>query len=177
MIRLHDKEFVPYISKEKIQKRVTELAKQIDEDHKDKKPLFIGILNGSFMFAADIFRAITIHAEISFIKLASYVGTTSGSSVITAIGLTEKLENKHVVILEDILDSGRTLSSFLPVIEMQKPASIKIATLLTKPTALRYDIRANYVGFTIPDKFVVGYGLDYNGLGRNLPDIHMLADQ
>ena len=176
MVRIHDKDFIPFISKEQIRRRIYELAQQIDKEYNGFNPLFIGILNGSFIFAADLFRAITIKAEISFIKLASYKGTSSTGNVITAIGLEENLDGRHVIILEDIVDSGKTLSAFIPELEHRRPLSIKIATLLTKPSALQYDVKPDYVGFEIAEKFVVGYGLDYDGQGRNLPDLHVLAD-
>jgi hypoxanthine phosphoribosyltransferase len=177
LLKIHDKTFRPFIDEATIQRRVLETAKQIAADYKGLDPLFIVILNGSFMFAADIFRHIDIPAEISFIKLASYKGTTSTGNVITAIGMDENLTGRHVVILEDIIDSGKTLNSFLPELWQRQPASIKIAVFLSKPTALQYDVKPHYHCFEIPDDFVVGYGLDYDGLGRNLPCLYTLADQ
>lgn len=176
-VQLHDKWFEPYITKEAIAERVAELGQQISLDYDGLNPLCIGILNGSFVFAADIFRAINTDAEISFIKLASYQGTSSTGSVVTAIGLDESLYDRHVIIIEDIIDTGKTLSSFLPEIIQRHPASIRIASFLTKPEALQYDIKADYAAFEIPDKFVVGYGLDYDGLGRNLPDLYILSGE
>jgi hypoxanthine phosphoribosyltransferase len=173
-ITVHDKQFVPYIDANAIQKRIAELGAQISEDYKGQRPLIIAVLNGSFIFAADLFRHLTIEAEISFIKLASYKGTLSTGSVVTAIGLEEKLTGRPVMLLEDIIDTGKTLHSFLPEIRSRQPASLKIATFLTKPDALLYDVKANYIGFEIPDHFVVGYGLDYDGLGRNLPGLYTL---
>ena len=175
-VKVHDKVFTPFIDSETIQQRVSELGRKINKDYADLHPLFIAILNGSFVFAADLFRCITIPAEISFIKLASYKGTSSTGNVITAIGLEESLTNRHVIILEDIVDTGTTLSAFLPEILNRQPASLKIATFLTKSGTLQHDVRADYVGFEVPDKFVVGYGLDYNGLGRNLPGLYELAE-
>jgi hypoxanthine phosphoribosyltransferase len=175
-VNVHDKTFVPFIAKERIQHRTKELARQIDEDYNGLQPLFIGVLNGSFVFAADLFRALTIEAEISFIKLASYKGTSSTGSVITAIGMEENLLNRHVVLLEDIVDTGATLHSFIPEILSRHPASFRIAALLCKPDALQYEIKPDYCGFAIADKFVVGYGLDYNGLGRNLPELYELVE-
>ncbi len=175
-IQVHDKYFKPFISKEAIGQRVQELGKRIDQDYAGLNPLFLAILNGSFIFAADLFRCITIPAEISFIKLASYKGTTSTGSVVTAIGMEENLHNRHVVLLEDIIDTGKTLHSFLPEITSRHPASIKIASFLTKPDALKHDIRADYLGFEVPNKFVVGYGLDYDGHGRNLPELYELVE-
>lgn len=174
-ITVHDKQFIPYIDAAAIQERVAELGAQISTDYAGKQPIIIAILNGSFVFAADLFRQLTIEAEISFIKLASYKGTTSTGSVVTAIGMEEKLTGRHVILLEDIIDTGKTLHSFLPEILNRQPASLKIATFLTKPEALRHDVKADYIGFEIPNNFVVGYGLDYDGLGRNLPELFTLA--
>jgi len=170
------KEFKPFISKQQIAARVEELGKQIDMDYEGENPLFLAILNGSFIFAGDLFRAITIEAEISFIKLASYKGTTSTGHVVTAIGMEETLNGRHIIILEDIIDTGKTLHSFLPEILQRQPASVKIATFLSKPEALQYPIQAEYVGFEIPNNFVLGYGLDYDGLGRNLPELYTLVE-
>jgi hypoxanthine phosphoribosyltransferase len=174
-IQVHDRFFQPYISKEQISKRIEEMGRQIDKDYEGKNPLFLAILNGSFIFAADLFRTLTITAEISFIKLASYKGTTSTGNVITAIGMEEDIYQRHIVIIEDIVDTGKTLSSFIPDLLHRQPASLKIATFLTKPEALQYDVKTDYVGFEIPNKFVVGYGLDYDGHGRNLPELYQLA--
>jgi hypoxanthine phosphoribosyltransferase len=175
-VKVHDKVFKPFIDQATIRQRVTELGKQIDEDYKGLRPLFISVLNGSFVFAADLFRAITIEAEISFIKLASYKGTSSTGNVVTAIGMEENLRERHIILLEDIIDTGKTLSSFIPEILSRQPASLKIATFLTKPEALRYEVKADYVGFAVPNKFVLGYGLDYDGLGRNLPELYELVE-
>ena len=163
------------ISRADIEARVAVLGAEISRDYAGQRPLIIAILNGSFIFAADLFRALTIEAEISFIKLASYKGTSSTGSVVTAIGLEEKPGGRHVIILEDIVDTGRTLHGFLPEITQRRPASVKIATFLSKPEARKYDVRADYVGFEIPDSFVVGYGLDYDGLGRHLPELYTLV--
>lgn len=170
------KVFKPFLSQQQIAARVAELGKQIDKDYAGENPLFLAILNGSFIFASDLFRAITIEAEISFIKLASYKGTTSTGHVVTAIGMEETLNGRHVVILEDIIDTGKTLHSFLPEMLQRQPASLKIASFLAKPDALQYPIQAQYVGFEIPNNFVLGYGLDYDGLGRNLPELYTLVE-
>lgn len=175
-IVVHGKTFVPYISAEEIQAKCFEIAVKINNDYRDEKPLFIAILNGSFLFAADMFRHIDLEAEISFIKLVSYKGTTSTGNVVTAIGLDERVKDRHVIIIEDILDTGRTLYQFLPELYNQNPKSLKIATLLTKPTARLFDVQPDYLGFEIPDKFVLGYGLDFDGLGRNIPSIYQLQE-
>lgn len=175
LIKVHDKTFGPYLSEKEIQDKIKKIAVDISADYKDKRPIFISILNGAFMFASDLFKNLTIEAEISFIKLASYKGTTSSGQVLTAIGLDVDIIGKHVIIVEDIIDTGRTLSVFLPKLLHQQPASLKIAALLHKPDAMIFPITIDYLGFTIPNKFVVGYGLDYDGLGRNLREIYQLV--
>ena len=175
-IRVHDKTFEPYIDATTLQKEVLRLSEEINRDYATKKPLFIAILNGSFMFAADVFRYVNIESEICFIKLASYKGTKSSGHVVTAIGLDTDLIDRHLIILEDIVDTGKTLNAFLPQLQHQHPASLKIAALLHKPTATKFPITIDYLGFTIPDKFVLGYGLDYDGLGRNMPEIYKLVE-
>jgi hypoxanthine phosphoribosyltransferase len=176
MVQVHDKRFRLFIDRPTIQHRVCSVAAQINTDYEGLDPLFIGILNGSFIFAADLFRAITIPAEISFVKLASYKGTTPTGNVITAVGLDENLTGRHVVIVEDIVDTGKTLAAFLPEIWQRQPASVRIATFLQKPEALENDVTPDYVCFPIENKFVVGYGLDYDGLGRQFPDLYVLAE-
>lgn len=174
-IKLHDKNFDTYLSDAEIQERVKWIAEQLNRDYKDRKPLFIAILNGSFMFAADLFKYLTIDAEICFIKLASYKGMKSSGQVVTAIGLDQDLFEREVIILEDIVDTGKTLHEFLPKLDHQQPKSLKIAALLHKPEATQFPLTIDYLGFSIPNKFVVGYGLDYDGLGRNLKEIYQLA--
>ena len=174
-IQLHDKSFEVYLSEAQIQEKIKGIADQLNKDYKDKRPLFIAILNGSFMFAADLFKYLAIDAEVCFIKLASYRGIKSSGHVITAIGLDVDLYDRDVVILEDIVDTGKTLNEFLPKLDHQQPKSLKIAALLHKPDATQFELKIDYLGFSIPNKFVVGYGLDYDGLGRNLKDIYQLA--
>lgn len=174
-IQVHDKAFEPVIKAETIERELMRLANEINLDYKDKKPLFLAILNGSFMFAADLFKRIDVESEICFIKLASYKGTKSTGNVITSIGLDEPLRGRHVIILEDIVDTGNTLSKFLPQINDQMPASVKIAAMLQKPEALLHDLKVDYLGFSVPNVFLLGYGLDYDGLGRNLPEIYKLV--
>jgi hypoxanthine phosphoribosyltransferase len=175
-IQVHDKTFKPYLLEEQLAERISELAKTITTDYKDKNPMFIGILNGSFMFASDLFKQIATPASISFIKLASYKGTSSTGTVITAIGLEENLHGKDIILVEDIVDTGKTMTEFIPTLLQQNPASVRICTLLQKPDALKYPLDVHYVGFSIPNKFVVGYGLDYDGLGRNYPAVYQLAE-
>lgn len=178
-IIVKDKQFEPFITKDAIEKRVVQIAQQINEDYKHKKPLFLGILNGSFLFAADLFRHITLpNAEISFVKLASYKGTNSTGSVLTSIGLDMPLQGRDIIIIEDIIDTGNTLNSFLPDLYSRSISSLSIATLLCKPDALLHPaIKAQYCAFEIENKFVLGYGLDYDGLGRNLPEIYRLCGE
>lgn len=175
IIKVHDKEFIPYLTSEEIEEQVARVASEINRDYKDKKPLFIAILNGAFIFAADLFKQINVEAEIAFIKLASYKGVKSTGKVITAIGLDAELYNRDVIIIEDIVDTGKTLFQFLPQLEHQHPASLKIASLLHKPDAMVHPIKIDYLGFIIPNKFVLGYGLDYDGLGRNIKEIYQLV--
>jgi len=176
IVRVHDKEFEPYLNEELIESKIKEIAEKINQDYAGKMPLFVAILNGSFMFASDLFKAISIEAEICFIKLASYKGTKSSGHVITAIGLDTDLIGRHVVIIEDIVDTGKTLSEFLPQLEHMQPASLRIAALLHKSEATVYPITVDYLGFAVPNKFLLGYGLDYDGLGRNIPSIYKLIE-
>ena len=175
LIRVHDKEFKPYISADKISEEVKRVAAEINKDYAGKKPLFIAILNGSFMFAADLFKEINIEAEICFIKLASYKGIKSSGQVITAIGLDVDLVGREIIVIEYIVDTGNTLSKFLPQIYHHHPASLKIAALLHKPEAMVHPIKIDYLGFSVPNKFLLGYGLDYDGLGRNIKEIYQLV--
>lgn len=174
-MKVHDKHFEVYLSEEIIQARIHEMAAAINHDYAGKRPLFIAILNGSFMFASDLFKHLNIEAELCFIKLASYKGMKSSGNVVTSIGLEDDLFGRDVIIVEDIVDTGKTLHNFLPKLEHQQPRSLKIATFLNKPDATEYKLKLDYVGFEIPNKFVVGYGLDYDGLGRNLKEIYQLV--
>ena len=173
-IQVLDKTFEPYLKEAAIQEKITELAGQLNQDYAGKRPLFLSVLNGAFLFTADLFKQITIEAEVSFIKLASYKGTSSTGNVITAIGLDINVKDRHIIILEDIIDTGKTLHHYLPQLESMQPASVKIAVLLNKKEALQYPVQVDYTCFDIPNKFVVGYGLDYDGLGRNTRDIYQL---
>lgn len=174
-IQIHDKRFEPYLTSEEIEEQVTRMAAEINRDHAGKRPIFIAILNGAFIFASDLFKKIEGDAEICFIKLASYKGVKSTGKVITAIGLDVELYHRDVIIVEDIVDTGKTLSQFLPQLKHLHPSSLKIAALLHKPDAIVHPIQIDYLGFTIPNKFVVGYGLDYDGLGRNIKEIYQLV--
>lgn len=174
LLKLHDKQFKPYITAAEINEQVKRMAAEIDKDYAVKRPLFIPILNGAFMFASDLFKELTIEVEICFIKLASYKGVTSSGQVITAIGLDTDIIGRHVIVVEDIIDSGKTMSRFLPQLKNHHPASLRVAALLHKPDSSKYPIKINYLGLTVPDKFLVGYGLDYDGLGRNMKEIYQL---
>jgi hypoxanthine phosphoribosyltransferase len=176
IIQVLDKKFRPFITAAEIDVRIKEMAAQITKDYEGKNPIFIAILNGSFMFASDLFKSIKGPAEIVFIKLASYKGTKSTGNVITSIGLDEPLEGRHVVIIEDIVDTGNTLTKFLPQLHNQQPASLRIAALLQKPEALEHPLEVDYVGFSVPNKFLLGFGLDYDGQGRNLAEIYQLVE-
>lgn len=175
-LRVHDRLFDPFLTQEEIQNRVSFLANQLNTDYAGKKPLFIAILNGSFIFASDLFKKLHIDAEICFIKLASYKGSKSTGHVVTAIGLDHEVFGRDIVIIEDIIDTGKTLTEFLPQLRHQQPASLRIVALLHKAEATIHPVNIDYLGFTIPDKFVVGYGLDYDGLGRNIPEIYKLVE-
>jgi hypoxanthine phosphoribosyltransferase len=175
VIRVHDKSFETYLSEETILQRVRAIGTAINNDYAGKRPFFVAILNGSFMFASDLFKQLSIDAELCFIKLASYKGMRSSGKVVTSIGLDDDIFGKDVVIVEDIVDTGKTLTNFLPKLLHQQPSSLKIATLLHKPEATEYPLTLDYVGFDIPNKFVIGYGLDYEGLGRNLKEIYQLV--
>ena len=176
MIKLHDKTFEPYIQEDRIRAEVNRIAAEISRDYRDQKLLLLPLLNGSFVFAADLIREIELNCEISFVKAQSYHGTSSSGKLTELIGLSESLQDRHVLIVEDIIDSGHTLSALIPNILKHNPASLRIASLLLKPAALKVDLKADYVGFEIPNDFIVGYGLDYDGLGRNLRHIYKITN-
>lgn len=175
LITAHDLTFEPMIHRQVIADRVLELGLQIKKDYEGKRPLFLCVLNGAFIFAADLVRACDLECEIAFVRLSSYEGTASSGSVTTTLGINAPLEGRHLIVLEDIVDSGRTLHYFLEQLREEKPASVALAALLSKPEALQFDVHIDYVGFEIPEKFVIGYGLDYDGLCRNLADIYQLS--
>lgn len=163
--------FKPYITNKQIQQRVKELAYQISHDCADTCPLFVCVLNGAFAFASDLFLATEIDAEITFIRLKSYEGTGSTGNVKQLIGFNEDISGRTIIIIEDIVDTGRTMAKLINDIKSLNPADVKIATLLYKPESVQCDLKLDYVGFPIPSKFIIGYGLDLDGLARNLPDI------
>lgn len=169
-----DKKFREIITEEAVQKRVGELATTINNDLAGKDVVFLGILNGSFLFAADLFRKITLEARISFIKLASYEGTRRSGTIKELIGWNEDIRDKTIVIVEDIVDTGHTLERIIDELTIRKVREMRIATFLLKPDAFKKNIHIDYIGFEIPNDFVVGYGLDYDGYGRNFPSIYSL---
>jgi hypoxanthine phosphoribosyltransferase len=173
-ITIKDKKFVPFINAKIIEQRITDIAKRIEIDYAGKEVLCIGILNGSFIFAADLARALNLSVEFTFIKYVSYRKMKSSGEVDRLIGLTSEVKNRHVLLIEDIIDTGLTMTEILNDMQQLQPASMEIATLLLKPSALQEDLDIKYIGFEIENRFVVGYGLDYDGYGRNLKDIHIL---
>jgi hypoxanthine phosphoribosyltransferase len=175
LITLKDKQFKPYIPSQKILEAVHKIAAQIDQELAGEFPLFLVVLNGSFMFAADLLKEVKSPCEISFVKLASYHGTSSSGAVTELIGLTEDVSGRTVVILEDIVDSGLTIEKLHAILQKKQVKQIRIATAFFKPQAYKKDLKVDYIGIEIPNDFVVGYGLDYDGLGRNLKDVFVLA--
>jgi len=173
-VAIHDKKFKKFISSQKIQKAIGKIAERINKDFKNDKPVFLSVLNGSFLFTADLLKKIKIECEVSFTKISSYAGTQSTGKVNTLIGINENLKGRTVIILEDIVDSGNTLEKIISELEKHNPKEIKIATLFFKPHAYKKKIKLDYVGMDMPNDFLVGYGLDYDGLGRNLSDIYIL---
>ena len=168
--------FEPYITNDTIQNRIAEIAREINKQYAGKQPLFLCVLNGAFPFAADLFRAIDIDAEISFIRLKSYEGTSTTGVVKQVLGLSENLEGRDVIVVEDIIDTGNTIKKLVADLKEKNPASIRIATLLFKPESLQCEVNPDYVGFAIPPKCIIGFGLDLDGLARNLRDIYVLHD-
>ncbi len=172
-IEIDDKHFELLFEYEQIKKRIRLLAIQLNIDFEDKIPVFLGVLNGSFIFLADLIKEIDISSEITFVKVSSYEGDKSSGKIKEEIGLQMSLKDRDVIIVEDIVDSGKTLEYLLKMVEKQMPASVNVCSLLLKPNSLKVELdEITYVGFEIPDEFVVGYGLDYKGLGRNLKDIY-----
>lgn len=176
MIQLHDKHFVPFISSEEIDFAIANMARQMDDDFFDEVPVFIGVLNGSFMVLSDLMKHYRGMCEVSFVKMASYEGTQSTQQVKQLIGINQNLEGRTVVIVEDIVDTGNTIEELKAIFKDKKVKHLKIATLFLKPEVYQKEIKLDYVGIRIPNKFIVGYGLDYDGLGRNLTDVYQLAE-
>lgn len=176
MIQLHDKKFEVFIAAEEIDFAIENMAKQIEDDFSDDIPVFIGVLNGSFMVTADLLKKYKGLCEVSFVKMASYEGMATTTEVKQLIGLNQNLEGRSVIIVEDIVDTGNTIEELKAILKEHKVKHFKIATLFLKPEAYTKDIKLDYVGIRIPNKFIVGYGLDYDGLGRNLKDVYQLSE-
>ncbi|WKN29837.1 hypoxanthine phosphoribosyltransferase [Porifericola rhodea] len=175
-MKINDKSFVPYIEEKAIQEAVQDIAQAINQDFAERKPVLVTVLNGAFMFASDLMKCLDIEVEISFVKVKSYEGTQSSGKVKQLFGLDTPLEGKDVILLEDIVDTGYTVQHLIKILEEKKPASINIASLLFKPDALQVPVSLKYKGIEIPNKFVVGYGLDYDGYGRQYKDIYRLKE-
>jgi hypoxanthine phosphoribosyltransferase len=173
-VTIHDKVFVPFITAAQIATRLKEIGSEIEKEYAGKKPLLIGVLNGSVIFMADLMRNISCSCEIGFIRVSSYEGMSTTGKVRNVLGLSESIKDRHVILVEDIIDTGDTAIFLLDALKVQEPASICFATMLFKPASLRQNVQPKFVGFEIPPDFVVGYGLDYDGLGRNLKDIYIL---
>ena len=177
IVKIKDKTFRTSIPESEIKERIKAVAAQISHDMEGKNPLFLGVLNGSFIFAADLMREVTIPCEISFVKLASYQGTMSTGKVHEVLGINEDLTDRTVVIVEDIVDTGCTMKRMMESIGTRKPASVHVCTLFVKPDKLEEDIKIDYACFSIPNDFIVGYGLDYDQQGRNLKEIYTLCEE
>lgn len=176
IIKIKDKEFSLFLSQQQIETAIDNIAKKIEKDLAGSDPLFVAVLNGSFMFASELMKRINIPAEITFVKLSSYSGTSTTGNIKEIIGLTDSIENRTVVIIEDIVDTGNTIEKIITELGEQKPKEIKISTLLFKPDALKKQVKLDYVALEIPSDFIVGYGLDYDGYGRNLPNIYKVVE-
>ena len=175
-VKIKDKSFRVSIPEAEIKQRVKALAEQMSKDLEGKNPIFLAVLNGAFIFAADLMREMTIPCEISFVKLASYQGTTSTGKVKEVFGINENLSGRTVVIVEDIVESGQTMKQMIESLGTRNPDSVRICTLFFKPEKLKEDLNLDYVAFRIPDDFIVGYGLDYDGLGRELKDVYTIVE-
>jgi hypoxanthine phosphoribosyltransferase len=175
IVKINGKTFQTSIAEAEIKRRVKALAQQISKDMEGKNPLFLGVLNGAFIFAADLLREMTIPCEISFVKLASYQGTISTGKVKEVLGINEDLSGRTVIILEDIVDTGQTMKQMIEALGTRNPASVHICSLFLKPDKLKEELTLDYVAFRIPDDFILGYGLDYDGQGRELKDIYTIV--
>jgi hypoxanthine phosphoribosyltransferase len=176
MVKVHDKHFEPFIPENEIQIEVTRIAEEMNRDLAGKDPIFLGILNGAFMFASDLYKQLSFPCQITFLKLASYSGTQSTGTVKQLIGINRELKDRVVVVLEDIVDTGVTLETIIRQLSGYQPAEIRVATFLHKPAATIKKVKLDYVGMEIPNDFILGYGLDYDGYGRNFKEIYRLVD-
>ena len=175
-IRIKDKQFKTFITEEQILKEVARVGEEINRDLVDANPLFVSVLNGLFMFTADLMKHVSVPCEISFVKLASYAGTSSTGKVKELVGLNDDITGRTIVIVEDIIDTGLTMERLIETLKARNPKEIRIATLLVKPDKLKVDLDINYIAMSIPNDFIVGYGLDYDGLGRNYRDIYTVIE-
>jgi hypoxanthine phosphoribosyltransferase len=175
-IKINDLEFSPFLTHFDILERIRELAIKINQDYEDKDPIFVAVLNGSFMFASDLMKMVDLKSELTFIKVNSYEGTESTSVIKEVIGINKDISGRHVIIIEDIVDTGHTIDHIISELDKKNPQSIQTVTLFSKPTVHKNSTYLKYVGFDIPNKFIVGYGLDYDGYGRNYQDVYQLAD-
>ena len=174
-VQLHDKVFEPFISAQELEQAIDRLAAELNVKYAGQRPLFIGVLNGSYFFASELVKRITVECEITFVKVASYHGTSSSGTVTDLIGFNERIEGRHVVVVEDIVDTGNTIVHILELLRDRHPASVRVATLLFKPDAYKHQVPIDHVALSIPNVFVVGMGLDHDGLGRNLRGIHRIT--
>ena len=171
-VKIFDKEFKISIPAASVKQVIEHMALSINNDYDEKEVIFIGILNGAFMFSADLIKRIKVKCQISFVKLSSYSGASTSGNVRELIGLMDDIKGKHVIVLEDIVETGLTLETIIRLLKPMNPASLKIATLLFKPQAYQKNLKLDYIGLEIPNEFIIGYGLDYNGYGRNYEDIY-----
>lgn len=176
-VTINNKKFVKSLPDEVIQAHIKEVAAKINRDWKGERPIFLCVLNGAFVFAADLVRKVDLECDVAFVKLASYSGLSSTGHIREIMGLNIDVTNRVVIIVEDIVETGLTMSHMIETLKAQNPKAVKVATLLTKPDRLKVEVPLDYVAFEIPNDFIVGYGLDYDGLGRNLPDIYTLAEE
>ena len=178
IVKIHDKEFVPYMKNDEIQELIKDLARKVHEDYKDEIPVFIGVLNGVIMFFSDFLRQYPGQCEVAFIQMSSYVGGLQSTGIVyKKMDLTKEVEGRHIILMEDIIDTGNTIESLFEYFKnTQRPKSLKVASLLLKPDVYKKEFKIDYVAKEIPNKFVLGYGLDYDELGRNLPDLYQLSE-
>lgn len=176
VIKVHDKQFELFISEDRIQREVSRIAEEMNRDLAHKDPIFLGILNGAFMFAGDLYKQLTFPCQITFLKLASYSGTQSTGTVKQLIGINLDLKDRFVVVLEDIVDTGVTLETIIRQLSGYEPSDIRVATFLHKPEATLREVKLDYVGLEIPNDFILGYGLDYDGYGRNFKEIYQVVE-
>ncbi len=175
-IKIHGKNFSVLIKSEEINKAIKRLASEIKSDYTEGMPLFIGVLNGAFMFASDLLREINMNCRVSFIKLSSYSGGSTTGEVTELLGLNEEIAGKDVIVLEDIVETGTTLEKLIERLKAKQPKSLKVATMLFKPEAFKKKVHIDYIGFKIPNNFIIGYGLDYGELGRNYKDLYSMEN-